>query len=180
MGNPTPAVKSLTAAARPGEAPKTPPNMANKRPLGQVIDFSEGGFANPSGSGLTLLKKTGEFANPHVFEFAAGKTFPGAARRRSFRKRIDKKMAPSGPGAKGVFLWKKVPNGEIAVKKNIGNFRRRRPACSNMTQRIACNRRRRSFRRSSTPRPAVTLPICAAAKSAMRSPQRWRSSRLCA
>jgi hypothetical protein len=29
MGNPAPAVKSLTAAAGPAEAPKTPPNMAN-------------------------------------------------------------------------------------------------------------------------------------------------------
>jgi hypothetical protein len=65
MGNPAPAVKSLTAAAGPAEAPKTPPNMANKQLWGQVIDFSASGFANSSCSGLLSLGKSGEFVNPH-------------------------------------------------------------------------------------------------------------------
>jgi hypothetical protein len=64
MGNPTPAVKSLTAAAPLAEASKTPPNMANKWLWGQLIDFSGGGFANSSGNGLSLLEKSGEFVNP--------------------------------------------------------------------------------------------------------------------
>jgi hypothetical protein len=64
MGNPTPAVKSLTAAAPLAEASKTPPNMANKRPCQGVIGFSEDGFANCSGSGLSLPGKSGEFVNP--------------------------------------------------------------------------------------------------------------------
>src|SRR5262249_24865027 len=51
------------AAAGPAEAPKTPPNMANKLPRGQLTDFSEGGFANGSGNGLSLLEKSGEFVN---------------------------------------------------------------------------------------------------------------------
>ena len=64
MGNPTPAVKSLTAAAPLAEASKTPPNMANKWLWGQVIDFSKGGFANKPGKHLLLLEKAGEFVNP--------------------------------------------------------------------------------------------------------------------